>query len=555
MARVMPGNPAELRLAGAPPAELETLEYQAGALGDEYTVFHAVHWMEGSARRQRLGEVDFCVVNAAGDVLLIEQKNGALEERPDGLAKDYGSERGPKSVVDQMHRTRDAVHQRLAEALGDGSLPVRLLLLLYCPDYRLVSPGTAGLPAEAMVDAVARRSLAGRIQELLGGGPEGRADLARAVRDFFSDELELTPDMGARVELHERSFVRLRGSLHELLEGLEMAPLRLRVSAAAGAGKSLLAARAFQRSRTAGGHPLLVCFNRPLADALQAHLGEPVHVDTFHGACKRWLEAHGIGFDAARARSEGRVYWPELVEQMVQIADPRLQRYDTLVVDEGQDFDAEWWEVLKLMAAADFDAVWVEDAEQALYERDPVRLEGFVGYRSRANFRTPARIARFIERLLGVDLDWRNPLPGMSPLVTPYRDADDQRERLWERVQGLIRCGFTPGQIAVVSLHGQQRSLCAAADHIGELPVRRFTGRYTDDGQAVWTEGEITCETIYRFKGQQAPAVVVTDIDLAGEDQRAVRLLYTALTRPTVACELLVQADSPWAKRLQRAAR
>ena len=121
MARVMPSNPAELRLAGAPPAELETLEYLGETLGEEYTVFHAVHWLQAGAQRQRLGEIDFCVVNQAGDVLLIEQKNGALVEGDDGLAKDYGGERGPKSVVDQMHRTRDAVHQRLGQVLGGGT--------------------------------------------------------------------------------------------------------------------------------------------------------------------------------------------------------------------------------------------------------------------------------------------------------------------------------------------------------------------------------------------------------------------------------------------------
>lgn len=140
MAHIMPANPAELRLAGAPPAELETLEYLAEALGDEYTVFHAVHWMEATARRQRLGEIDFCVVNPSGDVLLIEQKNGVLLEGYDGLAKDYGGEGGPKSVVYQMHRTRDAVHGRLADVLG-SPLPVGLSVMLYRPDHRLQCPG------------------------------------------------------------------------------------------------------------------------------------------------------------------------------------------------------------------------------------------------------------------------------------------------------------------------------------------------------------------------------------------------------------------------------
>lgn len=93
-------------------------------------------------------------------------------------------------------------------------------------------------------------------------------------------------------------------------------------------------------------------------------------------------------------------------------------------------------------------------------------------------------------------------------------------------------------------------------DAIGLHRLNKFTGRYTDAGAPVYTDGTIQAETVFRFKGQQAPAVILCDVDLAGEDTaRAERLLYCGLTRATVVCDVLAADGGAFTKRLQRAAR
>ncbi len=72
------------------------------------------------------------------------------------------------------------------------------------------------------------------------------------------------------------------------------------------------------------------------------------------------------------------------------------------------------------------------------------------------------------------------------------------------------------------------------------------------------TVGPIQAETIYRFKGQQAPAVILTDIVLSGEPEKRDRetaLLWCGLTRAPVACELLVHEECGWLKAMQRASK
>jgi len=59
-----------------------------------------------------------------------------------------------------------------------------------------------------------------------------------------------------------------------------------------------------------------------------------------------------------------------------------------------------------------------------------------------------------------------------------------------------------------------------------------------------------------RSWGQQAPAVILCDVDLTGEDAaRAERLLYCGLMRATVVCDVLAAEGGALTKRLQRAAR
>ena len=44
-------------------------------------------------------------------------------------------------------------------------------------------------------------------------------------------------------------------------------------------------------------------------------------------------------------------------------------------------------------------------------------------------------------------------------------------------------------------------------------------------------EGHLLAESVYRFKGQSAPAVILTEIDFEALDDRTVRKLFVGMTR------------------------
>jgi len=101
----------------------------------------------------------------------------------------------------------------------------------------------------------------------------------------------------------------------------------------------------------------------------------------------------------------------------------------------------------------------------------------------------------------------------------------------------LVSNSGAPRDIAVLTLRGRECSVVLAQERIGDLRLRRFTGRYDDGGGAIWTDGDLLAETVRRFKGQSAPAVVLTECDLGDLDEVSRRLLFVGLTRASFRLE------------------
>ena len=98
MAHIVPDGWRELVVTGAARREIETLSTLHAALPADYTVYHAVHWTNIEHGYAIYGEIDFVVVNRAGDLLMIEQKSGFLDETPEGLVKRYDGRVKPVAV-------------------------------------------------------------------------------------------------------------------------------------------------------------------------------------------------------------------------------------------------------------------------------------------------------------------------------------------------------------------------------------------------------------------------------------------------------------------------
>ncbi len=538
MARVFPPEILSKPLPGQHRSELDTLHILQADLPDDFTVFHSVHWARSTKSYTEVGEVDFVVMNRDGRTLLIEQKMGPLEETPEGLAKNYGERN--KSVTEQMHRSLDRIRDRWRQ-VGDARVPIDVDVLLYCPSYEVRNLSAAGLDSSRIVDARRAEKLADIVESLLGPGEGDRESHFDKVESFFSQAFDLVPDVSSFVTSQKKVFTRLTEGLTRVVDGLEFSPFRLRVQASAGSGKSQLGRHFLARASEKGQRALFLCYNRPLATRIRNTVGDSGTVNNFHGFCHQFLDSIGEDIDFNEAQRDPE-FWKGIPERLVAADISDEQRYDCLIVDEGQDFHEEWWEILQLFLRPDADVLWLEDPEQNIYGREPVALEGFVTYHDPRNYRTPTSIADFIREYLGFDFDCANPLPGLGAVVTGWVEAEENPVAVLERrIRDLKRVGFDYKDMVVLSCVGQGKSFLGDADKVGNIKLRRATSQYESDGNQVYTDGDVLFDTVYRFKGQQAPAVILIDGNSSEHaTDRMKRVMFCGMTRATVRLEVIV---------------
>lgn len=542
MAHIIPDGWRELAVTGAAQREIETLSLLESGLPDGYTVYHGVHWTCIERGYAVFGEIDFVIVNQAGNLLLIEQKSGFLDETADGLIKHYGGK--PKPVAVQMARNRDSLTSKLRSR--NGCTGVLLDALLYCPDYKVKQPHTAGLAPERIVDAGRRERLVSEIRHIL---PEGREDShnagqARSVHQFLRDLIQLEPDVSALMGRARGLVTRVAGGLAHWARQLDMAPFRLRVTGTAGSGKTQLALAEYRATLEAGKKPLFVCFNRPLADHFARIAPAGGIACTYHTLCDQILRLNGITPDFSQPDAFAR-----MTQQAVALPVPAELMADTLIVDEGQDFSVEWRDQLLRHVQPESRMIWLEDPLQNLYDRPAVPLPGWVGLRTDTNYRCPRPVVQFLNALLPTGdfprgIEAGSPFAGSEVEFLTYADDAALLQQVKEAIRQFYSAGFRKTDLALLSYHGRERSHLMRHDRLGSNTLKTFSGRYDLLGQPIYGEGDVLMESVYRFKGQSAPAVILAEIDFDTLDDKALRKLFVGATRAMMKLALVIHENS-----------
>ena len=323
---------------------------------------------------------------------------------------------------------------------------------------------------------------------------------------------------------------------------------------------------------------LLLCFNRPLGRWLQEETG-----DLGRGVTARTLHEHLrilAGITPTREQRCRQEFWQEELPAMALEAllerEGERKLYDEIVLDEAQDvLRRSYLDVLDLSLRGGLagghwrffgDFTWqrIYDAEALTRGRVP-RPAG--GRRARPAPRPSRRCAARCASTAATRRAWpgspcaaghvtpgykrvRRPDDDVEPEVRWYEDGDEQLELLRAVLTELRDDGFDGPRVAVLSPHGNED--CAAAQ-LTEQPWRdRLTPLVREPGEEGEEEeelgdwlaacipsdldavdlrsGKIKYSSIYRFKGLEAPAVVITDIEaLETPVQRS--LLYVGCTR------------------------
>jgi hypothetical protein len=533
MAKLNPGQLPSLREDGGLFRELDVLERLRSSLPDGYEVFHEVNWHSIHEGIDRHGEVDIVVLSPDGNLLLMEVKAGQVLLREGGIFKRYGQQE--KDVFRQCRVQYAGMVARLKQA----GLHPYLTNCLVLPDYQVLIGQVVSIPRERIIAADEYEQLASRVQALLVTG-SGTADV-KEVRRFLCNEFQINPAIAIlRDQLHDAT-QRLSDGLAVWVPRISHPSGVVRIQATAGSGKTQLALRLLEDAAAENESALYVCYNRPLADTIARIAPARSIVACFHElAVEYYCRHHG----------EPDFSNPEIYKVAVdayhQDSENFPPKYDLLIIDEGQDFDPQWVASLLPLLKPSGRLYLMEDESQRLYDRDTFDLPDAVMLNCNDNYRSPRAVCQVINALGLVThaIISKSPYHGELPEFLQYDSESTLIDQTEQAVENLLKQGFAMMDIVILTGHGRGKSKLLNSMYIGRFATRRFTGTYTRDGDQIWSEGELMVESIFRYKGQSAPAIILSELDFTELTVQERRKLFVGMTRAQLNLQVVISEQS-----------
>ncbi len=516
--------------------EHDVLRLLEAGLSDEFDVFHSLDWSSVVEGRQHHGEIDVAVVAPSGHIVLLEIKAGRLIESGQTLGKQYGTGVSvrTKDVGHQVRRMYSALRTRLREADLDATIVTTMLVL---PDHRVQSTVLA-FPGDRVVDAGGLQDLPHHVRQANAHAePMSQSERARII-SFLAQMLDVLPDVATHIGLLRSLSTTLSSGLATWVPKIGHASGAFIIDATAGSGKTQLAIKLLYGAHLARQRGAYVCFNRPLADHLARIAPTSTEVGSFHELCLN--QARQTGFEP---RFDHAGVFDELAQRWAEQASSHPPRWDLLVIDETQDFAPEWIQTLLNLLKPDGRVYLLGDSQQRLYDREAFHISDAVTICCQDNFRSPRAVVEAINRLrlLSEPAQARSAYEGESPAFSTYAPGElNAITTVASCITRLQQEGVALQDIALLTYAGQQRSEVLQQESIAGATLRKFTGRYDKSGNAQWTDGDLLSDTVFRFKGQSAPVVVLCEIDFEPPSDQELRRLFVGLTRAQYRVECIM---------------
>lgn len=365
-------------------------------LGPEWLVLHSIPYIVNLSGSPKDGEADFVVFSPSKGFLVIEIKGGEIEYDPESgkwTSKDFNgiSHLLKMSPFLQGLKEKKAILEQLQTHSSWPSLNISYLNCghaVFLPDIDNIQPLVmSASPREIIGGRADLQNLESWINKVFSywqGSQHNSQTLGsnglKIVEQIFCTKRKVRPLLSAQIEVEEEQRINLTEQQSSILRFIENRKKAL-ISGGAGTGKTILAVDRASQLAKSGMKTLLLCYNHPLAEHLKDVVGDNPNLlpMDFHQLCewriKQVLSKVGLDLKAeAKQAYPNHNFFDVQLPYALALSTESLpnERFDAIIVDEGQDFKENYWMPLEMLLRDEKKSYLYIflDFNQALYQQN-----------------------------------------------------------------------------------------------------------------------------------------------------------------------------------------
>ena len=516
--------PAECDLEQRPLSEQIVFNAIKKYLSKEWKVFHAFDYISRDKENKIFdGEIDFLLYLPDHGFIVIEVKGGQISHK-DGQWLQDGHKIDP---VKQACKNKYAVLELLQQRLGKA-IPLKFAHAVCFPscEQQPIWPVEAKdivltkseLP---QLEFFARQLLAATAIPNNIGGFISDPEIMCVLNPIFEYGTRMSQKISAeQFCVEEECFFHLTEQQCSLLSSLEQFR-RMTICGCAGSGKTIMAIKKAKQLADQGKKVLLLCYNQLLAKYLKNSVAEypEIQAVAFFDFCIELLQIPD-------EKLEGCKTHPQLYSNLL----PKFLRtyiaktclyYDAVIVDEGQDFTKEAWDVISLLPEENGYFYVFYDENQNIYNKDLYLPDfGYPSFILNKNCRNTKNIFDRLQPYQSAANRIMENAPQGADVRTYHGDV--RKHLAQELTRLMIDEKIQPEDIVILGGHLLEHTLLGVNPQVGDFRVVSTEQPLQD--------GEVRYFTYMKYKGCESKIVILLDVD-DNDPRWNDRGIYTAMSR------------------------
>ena len=508
------------------------------ALPDDYYVFHSLKIASVRTNTFQESEGDFVVFNPDKGLICIEAKAGRVKYQNGQWF--YGNDT-------PMHkggpfRQADNIKWKIIDCIRDKGYDrivsrCKFFHAVWFPMLSVDDIRKIDLPTECTIEQILTKESLSNVEEdinkifsiqMFAGRNEliqnlSQNDIQILINRILCPQFDIFPSSSTDNDLKRVIFHHLLDEQKNVLDFM-IEQKTAAVNGAAGTGKTMVALEKARRNADAGERVLFLCYNIRLKQYLE---------ENFKNS---YIDFYTIDGYACRICNTDKPDYAQLCEKLIEISESGTFRYKHIIVDEGQDFG--------------IDSIEENDVIQLLKElvtEDPINGTFYVFY-DRLQLVQSRLVPIYIENADCKVTLYRNCRNTVNIAKTSVRPLMDRRP--------LLKEGCIVGNPAVIHYCDDEKQVEKELDSI----LADYSEKGIDDIIILTCKTETKSgirnqikgnkykqkwdfSTCRKFKGLEADAVILVDLDMNSFDDQQALIYYVGTSRARLYLDIIAELN------------